>query len=121
MKLTKLTEAEFNAREEERCTERGKTPTVKVYGSNVKVTIRGDIDDMVIEPGTYNSLVFVPCELVGEFNWIRGFSSEYIVAVKSPATKPVIAPNGIRKPRTYKPGDYTIINLENNGVLFAFA
>lgn len=121
-KLTKLTEAEFNTRDEESCTEKGKgrKPTVKVYNGDVMVTVRGDIDDLVIAPGTYNSLVFVPCELVGEFNWIRGFGSEYIIAVKNPATNPTIATNGIRKPRTYRAGDYKIISLENSGVLFAF-
>ncbi len=117
MKLTKLTEAEFNARNEESCTESGRKPTVRVYDGDILVKIRGEIDDLIIPPGTYKSLVFIPCELVGEFNWVRAFSAEYITGVKGTT----ISPYGPRKPRTYKPGDYTIVNLENNGVLFAFA
>jgi hypothetical protein len=121
MKITKLTEAEFNARTEaeENCTKRGQKPTVKVYDGNIKVTIHRDIDDEVIEPGTYKSLVFIPCELVGEFNWVRGFSNDTVTGLRK-IDPPVIAPGGPRIKRNYKPGDYNIINLENSGVLFAF-
>lgn len=117
--LTKLTREEFEATEEEPCTKPGKKPTVRVYSGDVPVTIREEIDDVVIAPGTYKWLMFVPCELVGELNWVRGLSSTYVTALKTDNKgNYTISPYGMRKPR--KPaGDYIIIDLENSGVLFA--
>lgn len=113
-KLIKLTELEFNAREAESCTDKGKKPTVKVYNGSLPVRLTFKDYDLPIEAGTYNWLVFVPCELIGEFNWIRGFSSPYVLALKNGE----ISPMGMRKTR--KPtADYKIIELDNNGVLFA--
>lgn len=121
MKLTKLTEAEFNARnEEETCTEKRQKPTVKVYRGDLPVKLTFKDYDLPIEPGTYNWLVFIPCELVGEHNWIRGFSSNYVVGLTLTAGEYKIAPDGPRFARSVKPGNYNIIELHNNGVLFAF-
>lgn len=121
MKLRKLTEAEFNALNEETCTEQRQKPTAKVYSGELPVKLTFKDYDLPIEPGTYKWLVFVPCELVGDHNWIRGFSSNYVVGLLHTKDGLVISPNGPRKPRTISPGDYKIIELQNNGVLFAFS
>lgn len=125
MKLRKLTEAEFNAlvqaeaRKEETCTKPGKKPTVQVYKGNVPVLLTFPSYDLPIDAGTYEWLVFIPCELIGEHNWIRGFDSRYVVGLKHFGDVPKISPDGPRKPHN-PAGEYKIIELENNGVLFAF-
>lgn len=106
MKITKITEAEFNAIEE--CTDRGKTPLVRTYSGNLPVKLTFATYDLEIAAGEYKWLVFVPCELIGEFNWIRILGANNIRKM-----------NGRTAPRSIKPSDFNIIELENNGVLFA--
>lgn len=116
MKLTKLTKAEFDARQEEECTQPGKKPVVKVYDGKLPVKLTFDTYDLPIEAGKYKWLVFVPCDLIGEHNWIRGFAANYTIGLKADS---IIAPDGPRKAKI-PAGEYKIIELENNGVLFAF-
>lgn len=114
--LRKITEVEFNAKLDEECTQAGKTPYAKLYDGNLPVRLTFADYDLPIAAGTYKSLLFVPCELIGEFNWIRGLSSKYVVGLQNGK----VSPNGPRKPRTITPGEFKIIELENHGVLFAF-
>lgn len=103
--LKKLTEAEFNATA---CTDRKNVPTVKVYAGDVLVKLNFDKYDLEIPAGTYKTLVFIPCELLSEINWVRVFNAEKITNLA-----------GDRIARKI-PGTYKIIELENRGVLFAF-
>ncbi len=120
-KFTKLTKLEFDAREAEMCTDAGDRPFVKVYPGNLPVKLTFKDYDLPIEAGTYKWLVFVPCELIGEFNWIRSFSSPFATALKPDGKgNYTISPFGDRKPRRAN-GEYKSIELENNGVLFAFS
>lgn len=113
--LKKIPEAEFNVRQIENCSG-AKKPTVKVFKGDVPVMLTFDKYDLPIAADTYTWLVFIPCELIGEFNWIRGFTSNYTIGLK----KNQISPYGERKPRVPM-GNYKIIELEDNGILFAFA
>lgn len=129
MKITKLTEAEFNKRSEESCTKPGKMPTAKVYKGDVPVMLNFPDYDLPIPADKYKWLVFVPCELVGEHLWISGFDTRDIVklaryikpqVVNGAVRTHYITEIGKRVRRAAQPSTYDIIELEANGVLFAF-
>lgn len=109
MKLTKITAIEFNAKEEG-CTERRKNPIVRQFRGDVPIHIQLEIDKITIPANTYRWLIFVPCELIGEINWIYALGAKTVRGL-----------NGKTKPRSITPAGYKIHELENNGVIFGFA
>jgi len=102
--LRKITDAQFNAAEEETCAKRKTPAVVKQYAGDVNTTL--DLVD--IPANTYEWLVFVPCDLV-DIHWPAIFRTTSLVNGKD---QRVYRDNVMKCFDTYE--------LDERGMLFAF-
>lgn len=103
--LRKIDSETFNARDEsEICANKRTLPVVKVYEGNVNTVL--ELTD--IPAGTYEWLVFVPCDLV-DLQWPAIFRATSLVTH-----------DNRRHPRSKVMNCFDTYEMDERGMLFAF-
>ncbi len=103
--LTKIDQAAFNAKDEPVCEQR-KTPAfVRQYAGDIPT----HLDLVDIPANTYQWLVFVPCDMIGDVEWPSMFKVQTVIGL-----------DNRRHQRTHVMPTFDHYEMDARGVLFAF-